>query len=329
MAEPLLRIEGLSVSFRADRRHWNTVVRSMGLTLNAGQVLCLVGESGCGKSVTASSILRLLPRDLARVDSGSIRYEGKELTTLRDREMRAVRGGEIAMIFQDPLTSLNPVQRVGKQMMEMLRAHSKEPDAALRRQAAEMLHRVGIPEPESRLEVYPFQLSGGMIQRVMIAMALSVSPRLLIADEPTTALDVTIQAQVLELMRHLRDETGMALLLITHDMGVVAEMADDVLVMYAGEMVEYGPVAQLLEHPLHPYTRGLLDALPRLDQQAETLTAIPGQVPPPIPLPGCRFAERCPRVQACCRIQPPPVVETQGRRVRCHLASRREGEQHE
>ena len=247
MQEEVLSVNHLSVGFREGRKSWVTVVRDVSFSLKRGSVLCIVGESGCGKSVTANSIIRLLPKEQGKILSGSVRLEGRELTTLSDREMRSVRGSGIAMIFQDPLTALNPVKTIADQMVEMLCANRKLTRPEALSLALEMLVKVGIPEPERRMKEYPFQLSGGMIQRVMIAMALSVEPRVLIADEPTTALDVTIQAQVLDVMRKLRADSSMSILMITHDMGVVAEMAEDVLVMNAGEMVEYGTVEQILE----------------------------------------------------------------------------------
>jgi peptide/nickel transport system ATP-binding protein len=319
MSEPVLTVERLSVAFQVDRKHSVTAIREVSFQLEPGKILCIVGESGCGKSVTASSLMGLLPKGQGKITGGSIRLNGRELTTLSDREMRSVRGREMAMIFQDPLTSLNPAYTVGRQMVEMLQVnlHLSKQEALAR--AIEMLRKVGISDPERRVKEYPHQLSGGMIQRVMIAMALSVEPKVLIADEPTTALDVTIQAQVLELMNDLKREMDTAILLITHDMGVVADMADDVMVMYAGEVVEHGPVDQLFHTPRHPYTQGLLRSLPRLDQDMDLLYTIEGTVPSAAEeLPGCRFAARCPECRAVCREAKPPMLQLEGQRVRCH-----------
>jgi oligopeptide/dipeptide ABC transporter ATP-binding protein len=309
----------LSVAFQVDRKHSVTAIREVSFRLEPGKILCIVGESGCGKSVTANSMMGLLPKGQGKITGGSIRLNGRELTGLPDREMRAVRGREMAMIFQDPLTSLNPAYTVGRQMVEMLQVNlglSKK-DALGR--AVEMLGKVGVSDPERRVKEFPHQLSGGMIQRVMIAMALSVEPKVLIADEPTTALDVTIQAQVLELMNELKRQMDTAILLITHDMGVVADMADDVMVMYAGEVVEHAPVAQLFREPKHPYTQGLLRSLPRLDQDIDQLYTIEGTVPPASQeLPGCRFADRCPECRGVCREKKPAMVQLEDRQIRCH-----------
>jgi oligopeptide/dipeptide ABC transporter ATP-binding protein len=317
--EPVLTVQNLSVAFAVDRKHSVTAIHDVSFSVDRGQTLCIVGESGCGKSVTANSILQLLPREQGKITGGSIRLNGRELTGLTPHEMRAIRGKEIAMIFQDPLTSLNPAYTVGRQMVEMLRAHQDISKKDAETKAVEMLRKVGVSDPERRIREYPHQLSGGMIQRVMIAMALSVDPEVLIADEPTTALDVTIQAQVLELMNSLKSEMNTAILLITHDMGVVSDMADFVMVMYAGEVVEYAPVEALFEQPLHPYTQGLLRSLPRLDQDMEELYTIEGTVPPAgAEILGCRFAERCPDSTEQCRTAKPPVVSLEGRQVRCH-----------
>jgi oligopeptide/dipeptide ABC transporter ATP-binding protein len=319
MNEPVLSVEHLSVAFQTDRKHSVTAIRDVSFQLERGKILCIVGESGCGKSVTASSLMHLLPKGQGKVTGGSIRLDGRELIELTDRQMRSVRGREMAMIFQDPLTSLNPAYTVGKQMVEMLRVNLHLSKKEALEQAIEMLRRVGVSDPERRVREYPHQLSGGMIQRVMIAMALSVKPKILIADEPTTALDVTIQAQVLELMNDLRRETDTAILLITHDMGVVADMADDVMVMYAGEVVEHAPVQQLFRTPKHPYTQGLLRSLPRLDQDIEFLYTIEGTVPPAsLELEGCRFADRCPECREICRREKSPVIREEQRQIRCH-----------
>ncbi len=293
--EAILRLEGLRTRFGAF-----AAVDGVDLEVPRGRTLGIVGESGCGKSVLSLSVMGLVPRP-GRVAEGRVVLEERDLLALPPSEMRRVRGGQVAMIFQEPMTSLNPVHSVGAQIMEAMRAH--EPGARdLRGRAIEALRRVRIPSPERRFEEYPHQLSGGMRQRVMIAMALACNPRVLIADEPTTALDVTVQAQILDLLRALQAETGMAIILITHDLGVVAEMADEVAVMYAGRVVERAPVAALFDDPQHPYTIGLLGSVPRLDEDRERLLAIEGSVPPPFALPpGCRFAPRCPFAVAACR----------------------------
>ncbi len=297
--EAILRLEGLRTRFGAF-----AAVDGVDLEVPRGRTLGIVGESGCGKSVLSLSVMGLVPRP-GRVAEGRVVLEGRDLLALPPSEMRRVRGGQVAMIFQEPMTSLNPVHSVGAQIMEAMRAH--EPGARnLRGRAIEALRRVRIPSPERRFEEYPHQLSGGMRQRVMIAMALACNPRVLIADEPTTALDVTVQAQILDLLRALQAETGMAIILITHDLGVVAEMADEVAVMYAGRVVERAPVAALFDDPQHPYTIGLLGSVPRLDEDRARLLAIEGSVPPPFALPpGCRFAPRCPFAVAACREEVP------------------------
>ena len=276
-----------------------------------GETLGIVGESGCGKSVTALSILRLIPPETGRIAQGSIRFEGNELTALSEEEMKSLRGHRISMIFQEPMTSLNPVQTVGEQIIEAVRLHRAVSAAEARGRALEMLRLVKIPSPETRLDEYPHQLSGGMRQRVMIAMALACDPKILIADEPTTALDVTIQAQILDLLRDLRERTGAAIMLITHDLGVVAEIAHRVIVMYAGRIVEEAPVDLLFADPQHPYTLGLLGSIPRLGSDGdERLIAIEGVVPNPFALPsGCRFSPRCPLADAHCRSEAPELRE--------------------
>ncbi|MFO1068798.1 MAG: ABC transporter ATP-binding protein [Geminicoccaceae bacterium] len=289
---PLLAVEDLTVAFAAeDGRH--AVVDRISFAVGKGRVVALVGESGCGKSVTARAIMRLLPAPAARIAGGRIRLAGTDLVTLDEPAMRAIRGDRIAMIFQEPMTSLNPAWSVGFQIDEALRLHTGLSAAARRTRTIELLGLVGIGAAGRRLAQYPHELSGGLRQRVMIAMALACSPELLIADEPTTALDVTVQAQILDLLARLRAELGMAILLITHDLGVVAEMADEVLVMYAGSLVERAPTRALFAHPRHPYTAGLMAAIPRLGERRR-LQAIPGTVPPPGRRPpGCAFAERC------------------------------------
>jgi len=301
------------------RTQFNTldgVVRAVdgvSFALDRGETLGIVGESGCGKSVTAMSILRLIPPETGRIASGSIRFDGEELTTLSEEAMKRLRGHRISMIFQEPMTSLNPVLTVGTQIAENVTRHLGVSRKAARERAREMLDLVRIADARRRLDEYPHQLSGGMRQRVMIAMALSCDPQVLIADEPTTALDVTIQAQILDLMLDLKEKTGTAIVLITHDLGVVAETAQRVVVMYAGRKVEEAPVEALFDNPLHPYTRGLMAAIPRLDIDAARLQEIPGMVPLLTkPIVGCAFAARCPLATDRCRAETPPLVDVGG-----------------
>jgi peptide/nickel transport system ATP-binding protein len=306
----LLEVSGLRTSFRLEEGGEFNAVDGVSFSIEAGRTLGIVGESGCGKSVTSLSIMGLLPKGQGRISAGSVRFQGTDLATLSQEEMRAMRGDRMAMIFQEPMTSLNPAFTVGDQMIEGIRVHRRSSAPEAREHAIEMLRRVRIPSPERRIDEYPHKLSGGMRQRVMIAMALSCEPQLLIADEPTTALDVTIQAQVLDLMRTLREETGTAIILITHDLGVVAELADEVVVMYSGLIVERAPVARLFAHPQHPYTIGLLGSIPSMHQEQQRLHAIDGQVPTPMTrVQGCRFAPRCPFVVDKCRSQAPPLIE--------------------
>ena len=291
----LLEVRGLTTRFPSEGGHV-AVVDRVDLEIATGEVLALVGESGCGKSMTALSLLRLVPRP-GRIADGVIRLGGRELLSLSVPEMRKVRGQEIAMIFQEPMTSLNAVATVGSQVVEAIRLHDKVSKKTARERTRELFGRVGIPDPEARLDAYPHQLSGGLKQRVMIAMALSMRPKLLVADEPTTALDVTIQAQILGLLRELQAEREMAILLITHDLGIVNELADRVAVMYAGRIVESGTREAILARAEHPYTEGLLASIPAFSQRGERLREIPGVVPPPSQWPrGCHFASRCPRV---------------------------------
>ncbi len=301
----LLQVRDLATAFGPVR-----AVDGVSLAVERGRTLGIVGESGCGKSVLSLSIMRLLTHP-GRVVDGAVMLEGQDLLGLSSRAMRDVRGREVAMIFQEPMTSLNPVHRVGFQITEALRAHdTASSDSALKAAAIAALDRVRIPDPSRAMEKYPHELSGGMRQRVMIAMALACKPKLLIADEPTTALDVTVQAQILDLLRDLQAETGMGIILITHDLGVIAEMADDVAVMYAGRVVERASARDLFEDPQHPYTLGLLGSIPRLDLDRDRLTAIEGTVPPPFAWPpGCRFAPRCPFAEAACEAAPPPLRE--------------------
>ena len=305
----LLEIRDLRTTFAtaAGAAH---AVDGVSLSLDAGRTVGLVGESGCGKTITALSIIRLVPPP-GHIAAGAIEFAGRDLLQLPERAMRAVRGAEIAMIFQEPTTSLNPVFTIGDQIAEAIRLHRDVSRSAAREQTIEMLRTVEIPEPERRVDAYPHQLSGGMRQRVMIAMALSCRPKLLIADEPTTALDVTIQAQILDLLGALQRRFGMALLLVTHDLGVVAERADEVAIMYAGRIVERGSVTEVFRAPLHPYTRGLLDSIPKVGTARQRrLDAIPGVVPDLLRLPsGCRFRDRCALAIADCAAAPPPLGE--------------------
>ena len=307
-ADPLLEVENLKVIFHGDRGRITHAVDSLDLTVRRGQTLGLVGESGCGKSVTALAIMGLLPSGSADV-SGRIRFDRIDMLTLSDREMRDMRGDRLAMIFQEPMTSLNPMYSIGEQIAETLIRHRSLSRHKARERTIELLRLVKIPSPEERVDDYPHRLSGGMRQRAMIALALACDPMLLIADEPTTALDVTIQAQILDLMRDLKAAAGAAIILITHDLGVVAEVCDEVAVMYAGEIVERAPVDVLFAGPQHPYTIGLLGSMPRLDSSAAELAAIDGMVPNMAALPpGCRFAPRCPFVREICTQAPPPMV---------------------
>jgi oligopeptide/dipeptide ABC transporter ATP-binding protein len=315
---PLLRVENLVTVIDAAGGAIRAV-DGVSLDIAAGETVGLVGESGCGKSVLALSILGLLPRSQARVAEGRVLWRGADLAALREPQLRRVRGNEIAMVFQEPMTSLNPVLAVGAQIEEAIRVHESVSREAARARAVDLLGRVGIPNPAARARDYPHQLSGGMRQRVMIAMALSCGPSLLIADEPTTALDVTVQAGILDLLGRLQEETGMAVLLITHDMGVVAETARRVLVMYAGQIVEEAGVGDLFGRPLHPYTKALLESVPRLDAHQERLRAIPGAVPDPRAFPaGCRFHPRCSIAVPECRGAVPPLeTKAASRRARC------------
>ena len=305
----LLEVSNLKTSFLTDDVEV-TVVNGVSFNVQASRTLAIVGESGCGKSVTALSIMGLLAKPAGRIAEGSIRFEGQELVGASERVLQDLRGNGMSMIFQEPMTSLNPSYTVGEQIIEGLIKHRKLSRTQAREKAIDILHKVRIPSPEQRLDEFPHKLSGGMRQRVMIAMALVCEPRVLIADEPTTALDVTIQAQILELMRTLQQETGTAIVLITHDLGVVAEVADEVLVMYAGRVVERAPVHDLFDMPQHPYTIGLLGAIPRLDLEQTRLVSIEGQVPSPAqPLSGCSFAPRCPFAQPACSNQVPALRE--------------------
>jgi len=321
MPAALLEIRDLHTHFHVEEG----VVRAVdgvSWSLHAGETLGVVGESGCGKSVTAMSILRLNPVPPTVYAGGQVLFRGRDLLTLPEAELRRVRGNEIAMVFQEPMTSLNPVYSVGDQVAEVLELHKGHDARAARAGAIAMLRKVGIPSPEQRVDAYPHQLSGGMKQRVMIAMALACGPAVLVADEPTTALDVTIQAQILDLLAAMQRDTGMAVLLITHSLGVVAETCDRVLVMYAGRIVESAPTAELFARPRHPYTFGLLQSLPEAHLRGERrLREIPGTVPNPLQWPGgCRFRTRCPAAQERCAAEDPPLVEeSPGHRFACHF----------
>ena len=322
MAGPLLEIEDLKVDFATDEGTVHAV-DGVSFSLEAGEVLSVVGESGCGKSVTAMTILGLTRGTNSRI-TGSVRYQGKELTTASAEELEAIRGDRIAMVFQDPMSSFNPVQKIGDQIIEAILAHRDMNKAAARRKAIEALGSVGIPDPERRADHYPFEYSGGMRQRAMIAMALALEPAVLIADEPSTALDVTIQAQIIELLRDLNQEHGLSVILITHDLGVVAEIADRVAVMYAGQIVEQGSLDEIFYDPQHPYTWGLMGSLTRLDQERpERLPQIGGQPPSLLaPPPGCRFRPRCPHAFEKCGDLPAleqRVARAKGHADRCWL----------
>ena len=312
MTEYLLAIENLKTYFYT-REGVVPAVDGVNLTIKPGGTLALVGESGCGKSVTALSIMRLIPRPPGKIVEGRIMFNGENLLEKTESEMRAIRGNEISMIFQEPMTALNPVFNVGRQISEALILHQGLSKGEARLKAIEMLKLVGIPSPERRVDDYPHQMSGGMRQRVMIAMALSCSPKLLIADEPTTALDVTIQAQILDLMKALQKELQTAILLITHDLGVVVESVEEVAVMYLGRIVEQAAVNELFADPRHPYTIGLLGSIPKLHEDRDRLQVIEGLVPDPLHMPrGCRFHPRCPFVEAVCREEEPPTTRLPG-----------------
>lgn len=316
----LLEIKNLQLEFTTDR-HTVRVVDGISLSIAAGETLCVVGESGCGKSVTALSIARLIPQPPANYVGGEILLNGRDVLKMSKHELREIRGRAVSYIFQEPGASLNPVFRVGRQIKESLKLH--RPEVATDEEVIRLLKLVGIPAPESRLHNYPFEMSGGMQQRIMIAMALASEPKLLIADEPTTALDVTIQAQILDLLKDLKQRLGMSILLITHNLGIVGDIADKVAVMYAGQIVELAPARELLKRPLHPYTRALMNSVPQLKGGPQRLQAIPGSVPPPGQFPvGCRFFPRCPTAKPECEKAAPSLVEVEpGRWVRSFYAA--------
>ena len=322
----LLSVKNLSTEFPV-KKGIVRAVEDVSFDVDQGEILAIVGESGSGKSVTSLSIMGLLAEP-GHVAGGSLEFEGKDLATLSEKQYRELRGNDMAMIFQEPMTSLNPVYRVGNQIVEAIRTHEKVSKAEAKDRAVDLLRKVGIPSPEARINDYPHQMSGGMRQRVMIAMALACNPKLLIADEPTTALDVTIQAQILDLLRRLRDDTGMAVLLITHDLGVVSETADRVVVMYCGQVVEEAEVRTLFDHPMHPYTLGLLKSIPRLeDDDSKRLYMIKGMVPNPLEMPpGCHFSDRCASCMDICRTKVPELVDVDGHKVRCFLYESADGE---
>jgi len=321
MTDALLEVRNLRTHFDTDRGLFRAV-DGISFDVPKGRTVGLVGESGCGKSVTSLSIMGLVPSPPGRIEADALRFEGRDLLAMSADDRRRLRGGQMSMIFQEPMTSLNPVRTIGHQIIEAIRAHTDLSMAAARARAIEVLDLVRIPSPASRIDEFPHRLSGGMRQRVMIAMALSCDPQLLIADEPTTALDVTIQAQILDLLHDLQVRLGMAILIITHDLGVIAEIADDVIVMYAGKIVESATVAQLFADPQHPYTIGLLGSIPRLGEYRERLATIEGTVPSPANQPkGCRFSPRCPFADARCVSEPPPLRDLGARhQVACWKA---------
>ena len=319
--EKLLTVNKLRTEFFQNKKTSVTAINEISFDIGKGEILGLVGESGCGKSVTSLSIMRLLNFTSGKVTKGEVIFDGKDLQKLSEKEMREIRGGKMSMIFQEPMSSLNPAMRIDKQMIEGIRLHTNLSKQEARERAAKILQQVGIPDPERVLKNYPHQLSGGMSQRVMIAMAMSCNPQLLIADEPTTALDVTIQAQILELMKKIQQEEGMSILLITHDLGVVAEMCTRVIVMYAGEIVEEAPVEVLFNNPTHPYTEGLIASVPKLGSGVKVLPSIPGSVPDLSMLPkGCRFAPRCKyATERCHNEEPDPFEVSEHQKCRCWL----------
>ncbi|WP_042356767.1 ABC transporter ATP-binding protein [Bacillus rubiinfantis] len=325
--DPILQINDLKISFQSGKR-FLPAVDGISFELREGEILGIVGESGSGKSVTSLATMGLIPSPPGRIDNGEIIFGGRDLTTISEKEYRAIRGNQISMIFQEPMTSLNPLFTIGNQLIEAIRLHTKLSKAEAKARSMELLKLVGIPRAEGILAEYPHQLSGGMRQRVMIAMAMACNPRVLIADEPTTALDVTIQAQILALMKDLNQKTNTSIILITHDLGVVAEICERVIVMYAGQVVEQGDVRTILKNPQHPYTQGLLKSVPDLREKKERLYSIPGTVPTPGSVTqGCRFAARCSEAFTTCLEQSPDLytMEKDGHEVRCFLHTVKEG----
>ncbi|WP_107840168.1 ABC transporter ATP-binding protein [Metasolibacillus meyeri] len=320
--QKVLEVKNLKTHFFT-KEGVSKAVDGVSFYLNKGETIGVVGESGCGKSMTSLSILNLIPSPPGKIVDGEILLHGQNIVGLPQEELRKIRGKKISMIFQEPMTSLNPVLTVGEQIAETIRLHEKLPRRQAWDKAVEMLRIVGIPSPEKRAKQEPYQLSGGMRQRVMIAMSLACSPDVLIADEPTTALDVTIQAQILEILKDLQQKMGMSIIFITHDLGVVSEMCDKVAVMYAGQVIEEGATGELFEQPLHPYTRGLIDSLPKLYEEQDELQTIEGSVPSPYKYPvGCRYADRCPFARELCREAQPELIEmAEGRKVRCYQYS--------
>ncbi|MGV8982044.1 ABC transporter ATP-binding protein [Clostridium sp.] len=320
MSKNLVEIKNLKTYFYTE----DGIVKAVddvSFNIRQGEIIGVVGESGCGKSVTAMSIMRLIPSPPGKIVGGEILFEDKKILELKDDEMRKIRGNEIAVIFQEPMTSLNPIFTIGYQIEEVIQLHQKLNKVQTKKKAVEMLKLVGVPRAEEIVRCYPHELSGGMRQRAMIAMAVSCNPKLLIADEPTTALDVTIQAQILDIMKDLKKKLNTSIMLITHDLGVIAEMAEYVIVMYAGKVVEEAPVIELFENPMHPYTEGLMKSKPSLDKDVDRLYSIPGQVPNPINMPEeCYFCARCPSAMDICRVQQPPIKEIRpGHKVACFL----------
>ena len=322
-SNPVLKIKGLKVYFDTDEGIVKAV-DGVDLELLKGTTLALVGESGCGKSVTCLSILRLVPSPPGRIAGGEIIYKGQNLLELSEKQMERIRGNDISMIFQEPMTSLNPVFTIGDQIKEAIMLHQKKGHNEAQELTLQVLNKVSIPSPEIRINDYPHQMSGGMKQRVMIAMALSCNPEILIADEPTTALDVTIQAQILDLMQSLQDEFGMSILMVTHDLGIVANIASHVAIMYASRIVENGSVEDIFENPRHPYTMGLFTSIPVIGEKKENLYVIPGNVPNPLAFPeGCKFWPRCLFAEEICRVQEPPLDEVeQDHKAACHFSKR-------
>jgi oligopeptide/dipeptide ABC transporter ATP-binding protein len=322
MAESLLEVKELEVTFSVSGLYFKAV-DNVKFYIKKKETLGLIGESGCGKSVTALSIMGLIPNPPGRITSGEIIFEGEDLLKKSPKEMRKIRGNRISMIFQEPMTSLNPLMTIGEQIMEVYSTHKNMPVSDARNKAIEMLKLVGIPMAEQRIKDFPHQLSGGMRQRVMIAMALVCNPALLIADEPTTALDVTIQAQILKLIKDLKEKLDTSIIIISHDLGVIAEIADRVIVMYGGQIVEHSDVKSLFKDPLHPYTIGLLNSIPRVDVKQDTLQPIEGMVPSIYDMPkGCRFAPRCKIAKEICHTSEPDLVEVENRQARCFKYSK-------